>query len=243
MTALRLDATYYAAARRCLERARQVEPKVADLLQHFAKLCAREENIRNRHRGGVEAHYDRLESIWIQMEGIYESLSFAYGPLLEALASTHILCVAALESHINARAAEFLTGRMHDRFETADLEFKWLSFPKLLGKEGFDPGASPFQDLTRLIKFRNALVHYRKRREPWKYPGVPSFLGNLGLTLGDSTRSVECVRRMMSALAERLGEKVPHWHWLRREDAEVRAFDIEFPEPDKNDAPRGAAVP
>jgi hypothetical protein len=50
MTALRLDAMYYSAARRSLKRARIAEPRVANLLRHFEKLSAAETNGRLRFR-------------------------------------------------------------------------------------------------------------------------------------------------------------------------------------------------
>src|ERR1700733_585279 len=99
---------------------------------------------------------------------------------------------------MNVRASETLVGRIREKFEFADLEFKWLAFPKLIGKDGFDPGAEPFQSFVKLIKFRNGLVRYKKHKEQWQHPGVPSFLGKLGPTIEDSSDSVKCVRRMLT---------------------------------------------
>ena len=224
ITALTLDAMYYHAALKSMQRAREAEPEVQKALLDFEPLRVKSEAILQRHGGNALRAYDQLESLYIQMDGTNERIGFAYSPLLEALALTHILCAAALESHINARASELLSGKMYKKFDRIDLEFKWLLLPKLLGKAGFDLDAEPFQGFNRLIKFRNHLVHYRELHEPWADPGVPSFLEKLGLTLTDGSKSLNCVCGMVSTFAQQMGQPTPYW--LGRGPGDISCFEF-----------------
>ena len=209
ITVLILDALYYHAAFRSFQRARTAEPELRKDLQDFEPLQALSEAILREHGGSAHKAYDQLEPIYIQMDGTSEQIGFAYTPVLEGVASTHILCASALESHINARASELLSGKIREKFERVDLEFKWLLLPKLTGYPGFDPGAEPFQGFSRLIRLRNALIHYRERREPCAPNGVPAFLSELGLTLEDASRSLASTSRMIESLANQLGQDTP----------------------------------
>ena len=120
-TVLILDAMYYHAAIKCLQRAREAEPAVQEALEHFEKLRAESEVVLEKYDGDALEGYSELETLYIQMDGASERAGFAYSPLLEAVASAHILCAAALEGHINARASELLIGKMQRKFEFIDL--------------------------------------------------------------------------------------------------------------------------
>jgi hypothetical protein len=157
------------------------------------------------------------------LTGACDGLGFAYAPVIEGLGLTHVLCAAALESHINACARELLEGKLRDGFDDAGLEFKWLALPRLLGHAGFEAGNEPFQSFHRLVQFRNHLVHYRERREVWIDPGVPSFLDNLGLTRDAAQKSIHSVVGMISELARQLGHEVPYW--LNREPGSMNYFE------------------
>lgn len=195
-------------------------------LHRFEELRVKSEQVLQEYDEDALEGYTELEPIYIQMDGASESAGFAYSPLLEAAASAHILCAAALEGHINSRASELLVGKMQHKFEFLDLEFKWLLLPKLLGKEGFDVGAQPFQGFAKLIKFRNKLVHYKQREEHRTENGIPTSLADLGLTIEDAANSVSCVRQMISALATQLGNDLPYW--LHREPGENSGFEFRF---------------
>jgi hypothetical protein len=233
--ALALDGMFYHAARKCYESAVESEPEVQDRLRDFERLEARVERIQAAHEGEPLKALDKLEPLYIRMSGASDGIGLAYAPLLEGVACTHILSACALESYINARATELLVGKMLDKFESADLEFKWLLLPQLMGKAGFDPGAHPFQSFSRLVKFRNALVHYKEKKEPWQDPGIPSFLEKLGLTTAEAAKSLECVSAMVSALANQLGHEPPYW--LQREAGAITCFQFrcEDVEPPKGD--------
>jgi hypothetical protein len=220
--ALTLDAMFYHSARACYEKALAAAPDVKDRLKDFEELEAERERIIADYEGN--ARLDRLEPVYIRMSRTNESIGFAYSPLVEGVACTHILCACALESHINARAKELLTGKILDKFDSVDIEFKWLLLPRLTDKGCFDAGKEPFQSFSRLIKFRNKLVHYRERKEPWGDPGVPTFLEELGLTTAYAAMSIECVSRMISTLAEQLGQEVPYW--LQRETGAISCFEF-----------------
>jgi hypothetical protein len=98
--------------------------------------------------------YDELEPIYIQMEGAEFDIGSAYGPYMQHIALTHILCATAAEAHINVVAKGRLKGKFKDNFEKISLEGKWLFLPKILGKAGFDQGAEPFQSFSKLNKIQ-----------------------------------------------------------------------------------------
>jgi len=228
-TVLTLDALYYHAALKCLERARQAEPPIQEALKRFEELQIKSERVLEKYDGDSLEGYSELEPLYIQMDGASERAGFAYSPLLEAVASAHILSAAALEGHINARASELLVGKMQRKFEFIDLEFKWLLFPKLLSKVGFDAGSEPFQTFARLIRYRNKLVHYKQREENRSDEGVPTFLRELGLSVAQASESVGCVPEMITRLAEQLDQDAPYW--LLREPGEISCFEFRFLDP------------
>ena len=91
------------------------------------------------------------------------------------------------------------------------VEAKWLFFPRIIGRGSFDPGAKPYQQLSKLFVRRNALIHYKPRREPWMSPGVPTFLDTLGLSLDAALESLAAVQGAISEIARLLGEQPPLW--------------------------------
>ncbi len=145
------------------------------------------------------------------MEGAEYRLGAAYGPMLQNLATVHILCAASAEAHINIQAQALMHGRDWAAFERLPVDVKWLFLPKLLGLPGFDPGKQPLQGFDELLHNRNRLVHFRTHKEPWGSPGVPTFLTSLGLTLESAERSREAVTGMITELARQLKQDPPHW--------------------------------
>jgi len=226
MTVLVVDAMYFHAARQAFERAGQsiklIERAEKRVARHQAKIDSINEQLEE---GEIDdsTHYDKLEPLAIQMDGLEYQLGAAYGPFLEHLAAVHIFSTAALEAHVNIRGQELLSGRTWDLFERLSLDAKWLFLPRFHGLPGFDPGAQPFQGFDRLIKIRNKLVHYRVRREPWQSSGVPEFLEELGLSLAAAEQSLVTVRDMAKELARQLGDREPWWF----EAEEVSFFEIE----------------
>jgi len=211
VTTLLTDALCLHAARGALESGKKHISQIERARARFEKLVAREQAALLRHGDDFYKAYDDLEPIYIQMESAEYSLGAAHAPLLQALAATHIFCAASLEAHINLRSEEYLKGSYHEQFQKLSLEGKWLFLPQVLGRQGFDPGGEPYQSLEAMIGYRNRLIHYKPRREVWKSPGVPAFLSKLGLTVDAAERSLTSTPRIIAALAEKLGAKVPYW--------------------------------
>src|SRR5215510_2410375 len=65
VTVLTLDAMYYHAALKSLQRAREAEPEVQKALLDFEPLRAKSESILQRHGGNAIKAYDQLESVYI----------------------------------------------------------------------------------------------------------------------------------------------------------------------------------
>jgi hypothetical protein len=62
------------------------------------------------HDGDRYAAADELETIYIQMEDAEYAMGAAYGPLLEHLATVHILATPSVEAHVDSQAHELLSG-------------------------------------------------------------------------------------------------------------------------------------
>ena len=219
---------YYHAARNSHELAVQHKAEATKAEDAFKGLEAKEEAILTKYMGDQEEAYEELEPIQISMEDAHTMIGCAYAPLLRHLAVTHILATACLEAHINLRAKEAFVGRMQERFEMLPLDAKWLFMPKLLGQSGFDPGAQPFQDFVKLVKYRNALVHYKGRTEELRYGRAPSALEELGLTVDAASKSITVVPAMIQFLATQVGVDAPRW--LDTNEASYFTFDIVWPD-------------
>lgn len=133
----------------------------------------------------------------------------AYRLCAQALASVHVFCVTALESHINCLAKQHLTGSALENFDKLSLEGKWMFLPRILGVPGFDVGHQPFQDFAEIIKYRNTLVHHKNRNG--QSENIPVFEGRLGLTAMDARKSIEATAGMIKLLAEQLRHRKPVW--------------------------------
>jgi hypothetical protein len=223
MTVLRVDAMYFHAAAQSLRCAAEACPEVDQQRARFVELQEEMDAIGEDEEETGQSRYEEIERLAISMDGEAYTLGKLYAPCLQALASTHILSAAALEAHVNARAETALSGITWQKFERLALEAKWLFLPHLLAVPPFDPGREPYQGFSRLVDFRNALVHYKQKREPWKPPGVPAFLADLGLTKELAEASVLAARRMISELATRIGEEVPSW----LEAPDMSFFEVE----------------
>jgi hypothetical protein len=220
---LMVDAMYLNAAEQIFERATKGKSAVEKAMRKVERLNQRRDCILEKHNGNSHAAYDELEPISIQLESAEYDLGVAHAPVLQALALVHILTAAALEAHINGRGIERLSGKHFELFEKFSLEAKWITLPKLLCLTGFDVGAEPFQSFSRLVKLRNALVHYKSKREDWIPPGVPVFLAELGLTPDEGEKSIKSAKRMIKDLSRQLGNSDPFW--LRRKD-KISYFEV-----------------
>jgi hypothetical protein len=229
---LRADAMYYHAAKMSYKAAAVAKNGIKRANKDFALLCDKEEVILNKYDRDYSKAYDELEPLYIQMDGSEYDIGAAYGPYLQNIAITHILCATTVEAHINVLAKEKLSGRAHDNFERISLEGKWLFLPSLLGKPSFEQGAEPFQSFSSMIKYRNELVHYKGRKEEWKLisGGEPKLLDKLGLSLTKAKKSLEAVRNIIISLSDRLELEQPYWLKRRFEklptDIKMNFFDV-----------------
>src|SRR3990172_6833468 len=212
-TYLMVDAMYYHAACQSYEHAKRLTKAIEKAEQKVRLLQRRWDSVKEKYEDDAASRYKFQERLAIQMESADYDVGVAYGPYLQALAITHVMSAATLESHVNARGKEFLNGKSLEQFERIALETKWLFLPRMLGAKGFDPGAQPYQGFAKLISARNELVHYKGREEDWQTSGsaVPSFLAKLGLTIDAAKQSLDSVRGMIKSLAEQLKQEIPYW--------------------------------
>ena len=231
-TTLLVDAMYFHAGRKCYEAAKQALKRIDKSRKYFEKLRNKEAIIIERYDNDIIEAYDKLEPLYIQMEGAEYRIGAAYGPYLQNIAITHILCATSLEAHINNIAKGRLKGKFGDIFEKISLEGKWLFLPKVLGKMTFNQGSEPFQSFSKLIKYRNQLIHYKGRSEKWEgfeYE-EPKFLEKLGLSLTEATNSLITVKKMVIEIARLINIDPPHW--LRKgyddlpDDITTNFFDV-----------------
>ena len=191
-----------------------------------------EAEIKDRYYDDLLEAYDEIEPIYIQMEHAEYVIGAAYGPYLQNIAITHILCATTAEAHITGIAKGRLRGKFKEIFEKISLEGKWLFLPKILGEMSFDQGSEPFQSFSKLIKYRNELIHYKGRQEEWEgfEYGEPKFLEKLGLSLTEARNSLKTVGEMILEFSKMIKNDPPHW--LRKgyydlpDDITTNFFDI-----------------
>lgn len=212
-TTLSIDAMYFHSAKGCYKAAKVTLKNIGKARKAFSDLRCEEADILGRHDGDSYKAYDELEPIYIQMDGAEYNIGVAYGPYLQNIALTHILCVTSLEAHINLIAKGHLKGKLWGNFEKISIEGKWLFLPKIIGKTTFDQGTEPFQSFGKLLKYRNELVHYKGKKESWATfeEGMPKFLDKLGLSLRKARRSIWAVREMILELSKKINEEPPYW--------------------------------
>jgi hypothetical protein len=232
MSSLAMDAMYFHAALNALSEADKYTRHI-DGAKKDTTLLQRKIDALSRSLDGKEddkiifRNYSKLEPLYIQMEGAEYRLGEAYGPMLQKLATLHILCAAAAEAHINIQGQARLHGREWTAFERLSVDAKWLFLPKLLSLAGFDPGKQPFQGFSSLLHIRNRLVHFHIHKELWRPPGVPDFLTGLGFSFEAAKQSLDAVKGMVAELAHQLHQDPPGWLTY---DSQGSFFDITFEE-------------
>lgn len=229
-TSLLIDALYLHAARKALEEAKKSTKEIEKALGYFESLRQEESDILESHNGDSSDAYDKLEPIYIAMDSADYSIGKAYGPHLQSIVIVHILSVATLEYHINFLARESLSGRFLVNFDRLSLDGKWLYLPNMLNLHGFDPGKEPFQSFSRLLKYRNKLVHYKGKREEWIDGKPPSFLEEIGLTLNAAKKSISCVQNMILEISNQMKKKPPFWLRDNLTSMDYFGFIISHPE-------------
>ncbi len=226
-TVLAVDHLYYKAAQDSLARARKALPALARQRKRHQKLQDAFDAMDEERRESEDPrlHANELHDLAITMESEDYTLGERHAPLIQECASVHILCSASLEAHVNYQAERALPKAEWEQFERLSLEAKWLLLPRLLGLTPFNPGVEPYQGFVNLVRYRNALVHYKTKREEWVPPGIPSFLRKLGLDEDAAERSMKAAAGMIGELAVQLGEGRPRW--LDRPGGNFFTFDSE----------------
>ena len=204
---------YFHAAQTSYRAAKSALKGIGQARKDFADLRKEEAAILGKHDSHYWSAYDELESTYIQMDNSQHGIGAAYGPYLQNIAITHILCTMVTEAHINVIAKEELEGRYWENFDRLRLEGKWLLLPRILGMEGFDQGAEPFQSFSKMTKYRNDLVHYKGKREEWEFLDTvkPNFLNRLGLSLPEARSSLGTVKKLISTLSKLIDRDPPYW--------------------------------
>lgn len=219
-----IDAMYLHAARQAFERALAAEDEITVAQARWKDLVETESAIREKYEGDSHAAYDELEPIYMQMEDAKYQIGAAHAPRLKECAAVHILVTGALEAHINTLGEKVLHGKEYDQFERWTLESKWLFLPKVMGLGGFKVGHQPYQGFAKLLKYRNALVHYKGLSEPWIYGAVPKFVEQLGLTMPDAESAIATTEAMIFNLAVQRGTEPPFW--LKKEVNSMDYFKL-----------------
>ena len=223
-TYMQTDAMYFHAARQAHVRAENCLKEIENAQKLWTSLDQEWERILSNHDGDLHSAYDELEPIAMQLEDAHYGIGEAHAPMIKEIAVVHILCIATLEAHIDSVAKEILSGKKQYLFRRLSLEAKWLFLPKIIGLSGFDPGREPFQSFSRLLKYRNDLIHYKGLKEKWIYGSIPQFINQLGLTVEDSKKSIAAVVGMMRELSQRRNTEPPYW--LREDLNEMSYFEI-----------------
>jgi len=188
--------------------------------KQYDRLSARFQDAEEKGQG------DKAESLAIQLEGSEFKVGRAFSPILGSLAQVHMLCAFTLESYINYLASERFAASVFDSFDKLTLEGKYQLLPALLGKAPLEPGREPLQSVSRILKLRNALVHYKPKKEDWTGPAIPESIKRLGLTFDEARVSLDSVGDAVRAFATAIGEDTVTG-WLSDDESSCFGFFVE----------------
>jgi hypothetical protein len=126
VSTVRVDLMYFSAARRCLEQAKSALPQAEVEARKLEVLWKRSIELESRpyrdDREEDEESFDyatEMERISIRIANQGEFVGFAYAPILENIAMTHLLCGSCLEAHINQKAEQLLSAKEEERLSDA----------------------------------------------------------------------------------------------------------------------------
>lgn len=203
---LRIDAMYYHSAQVAMLETRRSNLRSMKFILSAEDADIEEIPLSQNTFSGEGAQRDpALEFIKT------ESHTRIHSTFVQRVAHVHLFSAFSLEAHINIRAVDHLSGQHLESFDKLSLDGKWLFFPRLIGLKGFEPGAIPYQHFSRLVKFRNALAHFKSSQEQWKGMTDTGFIKKLGLTLANAENSLRANKEMISELAVQLDELPPDW--------------------------------
>jgi len=195
---LNADEVYYKTAQESLSRARDIRALIDTIAANFASNSWYNHLVANDW--GDEIDFSVVED---EHDLSPEDIALVH-VYIQSIACVHIFAAAALEACINSAAQERLKGKSLNEFDKLSLEGKWLFLPQLISIEKFDPGAEPFQSFSRLVSFRNKLIHLKS--VTMSLDDVLNDSNPLGLGLTSAGRSLEAAGKMLSNLASQLGK-------------------------------------
>ena len=114
--AFSVDAMYYHAVKMNHDQAVAYAGAILQSEHDLEDLTQEEDKIEQDHEEDSMAAGDELEPIAIQIGGAAYALGESHGLFLQHIATTRVLCVASIESHINMRAADRLRRAAWQRF-------------------------------------------------------------------------------------------------------------------------------
>lgn len=209
---LAIDALYLNAARQAVARAESSRRNVAEARRSLILLEREEAELREVAESGSTDARDALHDLAIQIvNGAQPELEHAYAPYLEDLAVVHVTAVAAVEAHLNALGKDLLGKTLYAIYERLSIEGKWLFLPSLCGGRELKPSDHRYAMLSKAVRFRNELVHYKTKQEDWREGRPPLFIAQLGLQLGAARRSLRAAEAAIRAVCEALDRKIPYW--------------------------------
>jgi hypothetical protein len=223
---LAIDRIYYCEAIRISELASATH---RDFVEAQKAVSAGKDNLldylNNHERDPNDTSDDAVsDGLSDELNDRWAPVEIAATELVRKVATAHILFAASLEAHINIRAERILQEDKFKEFEKLSITDKWLNYSKDVGKR-FDRGREPFQGFRRLIKRRNALLHFKAKRTQTHDPfEVPQFVKELGLLAPATQQSLSAARAMIVALAEMERRDVPEWI----DGGDFSAFDWDY---------------
>ena len=213
-----LEQIYFARAIQAVEEAKQQSTAAAEH-DHLFWLWRM---VDEMHDLGDEVDPD--EDPTIAAGRLALGLGHAFGLFLQSLILSHVFCAMTLEAHVNNTASRHLPGSLRDAFDRLPLRDKWLFLPRLLSRDGFEPGAEPFQGFTTLVTLRNRLVHAKGEDLVFLLRRGADSRALLDDGITDAENSLQVVHSMVHALAGLLGSPVPSW----LEHAESTPYLLEY---------------
>lgn len=206
---LHLDAIYYYSACEHCELAKKNYKPLKEIIDEIVKIDNIINDIENTYENKLDA-YDEVESYCIQLDSYYSQMKEKYLPVIKSLVLIHIFTALSLEAYINIIASENIS--TVDEFDQLNIQTKWLLLPILMGNEKtFNKGEEPYQSFSKIIKWRNKLVHFKGKTDEWKGYLPPEFFKPLGLTIEDAEKSCSVVPKMIKKLCSYCNISEPKW--------------------------------
>jgi hypothetical protein len=206
-----LDGLYYTGATEACLALVDADTQYAQAETRLKEINDEIIEIESRYDKREDA-YDETESLCIQSEHWWYDYQTAASKLIRGTATVHTLCANCLESHINITAQNAMSGAKFAEFDKLSLYGKWLFYPQLTHIGAFDEGREPLQGLGRLIRARNALVHFKgiKCRREFGFQ-VPDFVERLMLRKKAAEKSLQTTHKLVSELAQMEQRQIPEW--------------------------------